>query len=191
MRYWLTKQWPPLKGRPYAAPFDCEDYNPYVWLQRGERGLFVRHRERLRERDLVVVYEVKDGPFEVHTDGRSIPFRCREGCKGLIFHGSVISGFQKREPSREVEYVWQNRHPDREMMRWEWRAPIQIPSEVLPEVLRERHSIPCSEVTRALREAQEPMEFIPRIFGSGTGLGEITRTQYDALIKLFDAAFAK
>ena len=87
--------------------------------------------------------------------------------------------------------MWRNREPDREIMWWEWRAPIEVSSEVLPALLRERHSIPCREVKRALHEAEDPMKSNPRHFGGGTGLKEIKSSQYDALIKLFDAAITK
>jgi hypothetical protein len=190
MKYWLTTQWPPLKGRNYPEPFDSQDKEsmPYVWLRHGD---YEKVGKGLGEGDLVVVYEVGSGPMEVRIDGRALRFPCQGGCTGLIFYGSVKSGFEQRQGSREAEYVWQNREPDRQRMWWEWRAPIKVPSEIFPEVLRERRSIPFTEVKRALRGAEEPMDFNPRNFGGGTGLKEIKRSQYEALIKLFDGASSR
>jgi len=176
MKYWLTTQWPPLAGRNYAAPFDSEDNKPYVWL-RDEHYDDVG--KPLREGDLVVVYEIGYGPTEVRTPDGTMPYRCQQpGRKGIIFYGRVKSGFEQRQGSRNAKYVCSNWKSDREMW-WEWRAPIKILC---------KGRIRFSKVKAALRDAEEPMAFNPLGFGHGTGLMEITKTQYDALIKLFDAA---
>jgi hypothetical protein len=175
--YRLTTQWPPLEGRKYAAPFNSDDDKPYVWLRHGD---YERVGKALREGDLVVVYEVEHGPTEVRLRNLlpdfPVPFPCKPGQKAVVFCGRITSGFKRRPDGglQSVVYFCRQWQPEKEReMWWEWRAPL--------EILRHGH-LPFGEVNVAMPS------FNPLGWGEKTGLNEITKTDYDALIKMFDAA---
>jgi hypothetical protein len=175
VNYWLTTQWPPLEGRKYAAPFDSDDDKPYVWLRHGD---YERVGMALGEGDLVVVYEIESGPTEVRLRNLTVPFPCKTpGQKAIVFYGRVTSGFQRRQ-NRELQSVvyFCEQWPEKEREMWrEWRAPIEIL----------RHGcLPCREVGDAMPG------FTPHGWGGKTGLKRITKTEYDALIRIFDASGA-
>ncbi|MBU0492180.1 MAG: hypothetical protein KKA73_30515 [Chloroflexi bacterium] len=160
MRYWLTTKWAPLENKPGEKPSD-------IWIADGREAA----GSAIREGDLVLIYQTKSGPTELHRnpDGVKCPVRRIGGKEGIIAIARVKGCLWEETGKKETEY------DDRTKRRWCWHAPTK---EITSDGF-----VPRVQVNRVL--GYKPTWSLRGFGRLHSGLKEITKEEYDALVKIF------
>ena len=165
MKYWLTTHWPPI-------PQDKVQYPLRVWIEDGKESV----GRSLATGDRVLVYETKYGPPRRVTgvSGSARKVASIPGRQGIV-SATIATGALAKDASFE-KFIYD----DGSQRWWCWHAPLQA---TLTKGL-----VPRMEVNRVL--GYKP-GYVFRGFGArGSGLKEITKTQYSELVELYELSTA-